>query len=162
MPIDYFAEVGDRTRALAGWIVAFFAALFWIFALLAILLGILNAAINKDAKDAFDFAGSATVVIFLAGLLSFVARRLLRNVPSANGFTLLPTWLIQVGGVLLLFGSVIALAEGPKALSLELCGSGIAAGLSAIFLPWFIRRRLSATAESLEPDSLDAEVLKVE
>ncbi len=155
MPIDYFAEVGDRTRVLAGWIIAFFAALFCIFALLAILLGILHAAINKDVKDAFDFAGSAAAVILLAALLTFVARRLLHNVPSANGFTLLPTWLVQVAGMLLLFGSVIALAEGQKALSLELCGGGIAAGLVAIFLPWIIRRRLAATAESLEPDSPD-------
>ncbi len=94
-------------------------------------------------KQVFSYEGKPLwiggVVLSVLGLASgFCGWRLACRRASANGVTLLPTWFIQMFGMLFLIGQlVVVYAMGPAFLSIE----GILVCLAMIF----IGRRIART-----------------
>lgn len=92
---DYFAEVGHGPRLVAAVLLAPFA---FYFMLAGLLMPI--AATNFAAIGEWPFVGVLLGIgasHALAGLgLGWLARRLWRGRPSANGVTVLPTWVVAV------------------------------------------------------------------
>lgn len=144
IPKSFFEDVGRTPQVVAGWIMAVFAVLCGLLVVAAVPVGLVFIVLQGDWAFAPVFAGCMLVWAALAMLTSFVARRLLRGIRSANGVTILPFWLIQGGGVVMLLGTpiVFVMAPVPVMQRAELCAGGLLSGISAILAPWLIRRRI--------------------
>jgi hypothetical protein len=92
---DYFAQVGRGPRLVAAVLLAPFAFYFMLAGLTTPV-----AAVAFAAKGEWPFAGVLLRIgagHALAGLgLGWLTRRLWRGRPSANGVTVLPTWVVAV------------------------------------------------------------------
>lgn len=83
------------------------------------------------------WAGAA-VVGLIGGAAAFIAWRLIQRHAAANGFTVMPTWFIQLFGVLLLIGNcLVAYHRGSVLFAVE----GVFTCLAMIFVGRLIDKR---------------------
>ena len=149
---DPLRDIGDWPRVLCGWVMAILAVLFAVFAVFC-LIAIVVAVMRGD----WQIVGSLVITTLMFGLLIvaplfWLARRLLRGGRSANGAMVLPLWLIQVMGVVVIAGSPLCAyfsAFDPKfpikpPLLWEVIVSGPVVGIGMIVTPWLAKRRLRA------------------
>jgi hypothetical protein len=92
---DYFADQGSTARLVAAWALAPFALMFTIGALM-MPVGAVCIAYTGDLQLAAIVLASGLVHVLFAISLSWLAFRLFRGRKSANGVTILPTWLIWI------------------------------------------------------------------
>ncbi len=149
---DPLRDVGDWPRVLCGWVIAVCAVLLALFAALSFIVMVVQA-LRGDWKIVGDLAITALILgPLLAAPLFWLARRLLRGGHSANGATVLPLWLIQVMGVVVIAGSPLSAylsAFDPKfpikpPFLWEVIVGGPVVGFMMIVTPWLSRRRLKA------------------
>ena len=105
----------------------------------------------------WQIVGSLVIATLMFGLLIaaplfWLARRLLRGRRTANGTTVLPLWLIQVMGIVVIAGSPVSAyfsAFDPKfpikpPLLWEVIVGGPVVGIGMIVTPWLAKWRLKA------------------
>lgn len=149
---DPLQDVGDWTRVLCGWVIAVLAVL---FAVPAIICPIAIAVLVS--RGDWQIVGALAIMTLMCGLLIsaplfWLARRLLRKNRSTNGETVIPLWLVQVMGVVVVAGSPICVylsAFDPKfpikpPFLWEAIIGGPIAGFGMIVAPWLVKRRLKA------------------
>jgi hypothetical protein len=147
---DPLRDVGDWPRVLCGWVIAVLAVL---FAVAAVICPI--AIVVPVSRGDWQIVGALAITTLMYGLLIsapllWLARRLLRGGRSANGGTVLPLWLIQVVGVVVIAGSPVCLylsAFDPKfpikpPLLWEAVVGGPIAGIGMFVSPWLMKRRM--------------------
>lgn len=149
---DPLRDVGDRARVLCGWVIAVLAVL---FAVPAVVCPI--AIVVLVLRGDWQIIGTLALMtlmfgLFIAAPLFWLAKRLLRKSRSANGEMVIPLWLIQVMGVVVVAGSPLCLYlsfHDPKfpikpPLVWEVVVGGPIAGIGMIVAPWLAKRRLKA------------------
>ncbi len=98
----YLRDVGDIPRLLVGWVIVVLALVFCLPAVV-IPVVILHRGLHGDWKD----AGFAALFALVCGLvfaapLFWLARRLLRRSCPTNGTMIMPLWIFQAFGVVLI------------------------------------------------------------
>lgn len=91
---DYFAEQGRTARLIAAWALAPFALFFTIGALI-LPVGVVCIAFTGDLQLAGIVLASGLFYALFAIALCWLTVRLFRGRKSANGVTILPTWLVR-------------------------------------------------------------------
>ena len=147
---DPAQDVGEWPRLLCGWVIAVLAVLFGIPVIVCPIV-IVVLAVRRD----WEIVGTLAITTLICGLLFaaplfWLARRLLRKNRPAVGEMVIPLWLIQVMGVVVVAGSPICAylaAFDPKfpikpPLLWEAIVGGPIAGFGMIVAPWLVKRRL--------------------
>ena len=146
-----FRDIGELPRVVAGIVMAALAVLCSLPVVLCF---------NKMVGFALagDWNGAARMIppqmifgLFFVVPLFWFARRLLRGKRTANGMTVLPLWVIQVMGVLIIAGGCISLFPSdfnPKLkLGREVIVAEFLLGGAMLFVPWLARRKARQTAD---------------
>jgi integral membrane sensor domain MASE1 len=110
-------------------------------AIICLLLSVLLWA-DMIRRHSFEYDGKplwlgAVVIGVIGAAAAFIAWRLRRRHPAANGATVLPAWFIQLFGVLFLVGQgFAAYHRGGTVFMAE----GIVVALAMIFIGWRIEK----------------------
>jgi uncharacterized membrane-anchored protein YitT (DUF2179 family) len=152
---DPLQDVGDWMRVLCGWVIAVLAVL---FAVPAVICPI--AIVVLALKGDFQIVGPLAIMTLMCGLfiaapLFWLARRLLRKNRSTNGEMVIPLWLIQVMGVVVVAGSPLCfyLSKSDPNFPIkppflwEAVVGGPIAGIGMIVAPWLAKRRKRRDSE---------------
>lgn len=149
---DPLRDVGDWMRVLCGWVIAVLAVLFAIPAVICP-IAIVVLVLQGDWQIVVVLAIMTLMFgLLIAAPLFWLARRLLRGGRSSEGAMVLPLWLIQVMGVVVLAGTPLCVYLSkldpqfpikPPFLW-EVVVGGPIAGIGMIVAPWLMKRRAKA------------------
>jgi hypothetical protein len=92
---DFFTDLGGAVRVVAALVLAPFALLFGVMALLTPVVTVMILLTEGDWRLVAEVLGSGLITTLFGIPLCWITFRLFRGRKAANGITVLPTWLVR-------------------------------------------------------------------